>query len=88
MWRFLSVILLIGVFVLAVKVALILVFFVCLIFKTKETIGVITILAVIAGFNAHPAVGFALLGLIGAIALYRNSKKPNEDSTALPAPED
>lgn len=74
MWRIIGFLLLFGAVVVAIKVAIVLLFLAGLIFRTKETLGLIAVLMVLAGFSAHPAIGFSLVGAICLISLYRSSK--------------
>lgn len=75
--QFLGFILLIGLAIFAVKLAILFLLVAGLIFKTKETIGLITILAVFAGFNAHPGIGIGLIVLVLLISLYFKGKEIN-----------
>lgn len=70
------ILLLAAILTVAIKIALMFLFFAGLIFRTHETIGLIVILAMIAGFKAHPGLGFAIVAVIGTIALYRSVIEP------------
>jgi NADH:ubiquinone oxidoreductase subunit 3 (subunit A) len=63
----------------ALKIALVFLFLAGLIFRTNETVGLIVILAIVAGFRAHPGIGFAIVTVIGAIALYRSISEPPDE---------
>ena len=90
--QLLGVILLIGLAVFAFKVAILLLFLAGLIFRTKETVGLIAILAVIAGFSAHPLIGIGIIAVLVPISLYfkRKEKAASADAekVALPSPDD
>ena len=63
----------------ALKVALVFLFLAGLIFRTNETVGLIVILAIFAGFRAHPGIGFAIAAGLTAIGLYRSgSEQPDK----------
>lgn len=74
MWRIIGALLLVGLIVVAVKVAILLLFLAGLIFRTKETIGLIAILAVFALLAKYPVAGFALIGVLVLIAIIRAAK--------------
>lgn len=74
--------LLIAMAVVALKVAILLLLLAGLIFRTKETVGLIVILALFAGFNAHPGIGLTMLAVLAIIALFRNAKKPPDGPSA------
>lgn len=74
----LGFILLVGVAVFAIQLAIALLLVAGLIFRTKETIGLIAILAVFAGFRAHPGIGISLIVLAVLISLYFKGKELNE----------
>ncbi|WP_072384786.1 hypothetical protein [Novosphingobium sp. NDB2Meth1] len=78
MREFITVILLVALLTVALKIALVFLFLAGLIFRTNETVGLIMILAIVAGFRAHPGIGFAIIAAIGAIALYRSAGEPPE----------
>jgi hypothetical protein len=75
----LTILLLAALLTLALKVALILLILAGLIFRTNETVGLIVVLAIVAGFRAHPGIGFAIVAVIGAIALYRSVSEPPDE---------
>jgi uncharacterized membrane protein len=83
MWQFLGILLLIGVFIVAVKVALALLLLAGLIFRTKETIGLIGILAAIAGFNAHPAIGVIIIIVLIAASMHLKKKEEAANPAAI-----
>lgn len=76
MREFVTFILLAAMLTVALKIAVVLLFLAGLIFRTHETIGLIVILAIFAGFREHPGIGFAIVAVIGAIALYRSVSEP------------
>jgi len=76
MAQILAVILLVALFIYAFQLALILLILAGLIFRTKETVGLLLILAIFAGFAAYPLIGS---GLLAALLLYltvKNGGKP------------
>ena len=54
----------------AIKAAIMLLLLAGLIFRTKETVGLIAIMAVFAGFSAHPGIGVAMLVIAVATSLF------------------
>ncbi len=63
----------------ALKIALVFLFLAGLIFRTNETVGLIVILAIVAGFRAHPGIEFAIVAVLTAIGLYRSvSEQPDK----------
>jgi hypothetical protein len=74
MAQIIGFLILIAVAVMALKVALVLGFFVALIFRPKETIGLIIVLGVLALFRNYPVASIAV-GVIGTIAIVRINKK-------------
>lgn len=87
MVRLLGALLIIGLFMVAVKVALALIILAGLIFRTKETIGVLTGLFILGLLSRFPMIGFGLLVLFVAFGIYHHVNKPEEEPEALPAPE-
>lgn len=75
MWQLLGFIALVAVAVFAIKLAILLLLLAGLVFRTKETVGLITILAIFAGFSAHPALGAGLLVLAILVSLYFKRKE-------------
>jgi len=72
----LTILLLAALLTVALKVALILLILAGLIFRTRETVGLIVILAIFA----HPGIGFAIVAVIVAITVYRSvSEQPEPD---------
>lgn len=74
MREILTILLLAALLTVALKVALILMILAGLIFRTRETVGLIVILAIFA----HPGIGFAIVAVIVVIAVYRSVRKPPE----------
>lgn len=71
----LGFLLLVGLAIVAIKLALLFLLLAGLIFRTKETVGLITILAIFAGFSAHPALGAGLLVLAILVSLHFKRKE-------------
>lgn len=79
MRELIAVILLAALLTVALKIALVFLFLAGLIFRTNETVGLIVILAIVAGFRAHPGIGFVIVAVIGVIALYRSVGEPSDE---------
>jgi len=79
-------ILLIGLFIYAFQLALILLIVAGLIFRTKETVGLLLILAIFAGLRAAPLVGLGLLVLFVVAAIVKAVKKAPKEK-AIDGPE-
>lgn len=75
--QFLGFILLVGLAIFAIKLAFLFLLLAGLIFKTKETIGLVTILAIFAGFRAHPGIGIGLIVIAVLVSLYFKGKELN-----------
>lgn len=88
MREILTFFLLVALLAVAFKIALVLLFLAGLIFRTKETVGLLAILAIFAGFSAHPGIGVTLLVLIGGYAFYKNGTKPRDEPAAITEPDD
>lgn len=75
----------------ALKVAILLLFLAGLIFRTKKTIGLILILAIFAGFRAHPFICIAIIAVLLSVSLYFKRKEKNavsdKETVALPGPD-
>ncbi len=71
MLQVLQILLVASVIVFAIKAALILLLIAGLIFRTKETVGLLAVLIVIALFNRYTTAALALLGVVGVVALVR-----------------
>lgn len=76
MAQIIGFLILIAVAVVALKVALIVGFFVALIFRPKETIGLIIVLGVLALFRNYPVASIAV-GVLGTLAIVCMNKKAN-----------
>ncbi len=94
MWQVIVALLAIGALVFLTKVAILLLFLAGLIFRTKETVGLIAVLAVIAGFSAYPLIGIGIVAILVPISLYSKRKekaaklKPDDEQLSLPLPDD
>jgi predicted membrane protein len=75
MWQILGLLVVVGAMMVALKLAIAVLFLAGLIFRTKETLGLMLVLGVIAGFSAHPIIGFSLLGVGLAVSLYYKHKE-------------
>jgi hypothetical protein len=74
MVQIIGFLMIIAVAILAIKVALIMVFFIGIIFRPKETIGLILVLGVLALLRNYP-VPSLLVGIIGTAGIiYMNRK--------------
>lgn len=58
-----------------------------LIFRTKETIGLLILLGLWALLKAYPAIGFSLLGMIAIVAVVRAFKAEPAGGDALKPPD-
>lgn len=76
MTRIFTALLLAGVVVYVVQWAVLLLLLAGLIFRTKETVGLIAILAMFALAEAYPIAVLSLLGIAGVVALYRFVNEP------------
>jgi hypothetical protein len=76
-------ILLAALLTVAIKVAIVLLFLAGLIFRTKETVGLIAILAAIAGFNAHPALGVVIIIVLIAASMHLKKKEEAANPAAI-----
>ncbi len=74
MAQIIGFLILIAVAVVALKIAIVLGFFVALIFRPKETIGLVIALGVLALFRNYPVASIAV-GVIGTIVIVRIKKK-------------
>lgn len=73
--QLIGIILLIGFAMFALQVAILLLLLAGLIFRTKETVGLIAILAIIAGFTAQPLIATGVVIVLIAISLYFKNKE-------------
>lgn len=65
----------------AFKIAIVLLVVAGLIFRTEQTIGLIAILAIFAGFSAHPVIGIGLAVLLLGVSLYFKRKERRTGGT-------
>lgn len=82
----------IAAFVYVTKVIIILIFLAGLIFRTKETVGLIIVLLVIGGFAKYPLIATAISATLLAVGLYFKRKerlaKVDDQTLPLPNPDD
>lgn len=76
MAQLLGIVLLIAFAVFAFKVAILLLFLAGLIFRTKETIGLILVLGAFWLIRVQPIACLIVAAIIGIIALAKNAGKP------------
>jgi mannose/fructose/N-acetylgalactosamine-specific phosphotransferase system component IIC len=92
MWQFLGVFVFASLLVFAAKLAILLLVIAGLIFRTKETIGLLLLGGTITAFTAHPMIGIGIAGTLLAISLFfKYKEKRNVDQGAiksLPRPDD
>lgn len=74
--------LIVGAAVVALKIAIIMIFLVGLIWRPKETIGLIVVLGAFALLNNYPAPIIGGLGLLALVALVRGLS--GKGKSALP----
>lgn len=67
----------------AFKIALILLVVAGLIFRTKETVGLLAIGWIIVGFSAHPLIGIGIVALLLSISLCFKHKEKKEVTARL-----
>jgi hypothetical protein len=84
--QLLGALLLIGLAIFAVKVAILLLFLAGLIFRTKETAGLLAILGIVALFRNYPVACLVVLGVAGLVAIIRAAKRKGGE-VPLPPPE-
>lgn len=73
-----------GLIVTALKIAIIFMILAGLIFRTKETLGLLLVLGVWSLFTHYPLICLSVLGMLGILAIYRAWRK--KDVPALPPP--
>lgn len=71
MWQFLGIIIAIAMLITAFKFAIGLLFLAGLIFRTKETVGLILFLGILALFNKYTAFSLVLIGVAVVVGLVR-----------------
>lgn len=82
-----AAILIIGFAVFAFKVAILLLFLAGLIFRTKETIGLILILGAFALLSAYPVAGIAVIIVAAISAFVINGRRPRDPPSAADDPD-
>ena len=80
MWKILGGIVLFSMVLAAFKIAIILLILAGLIFRTKETLGLLAIGAGFALLQAQPAAGMGVIALIAILALYASKNKAGSDA--------
>lgn len=75
MAKLLGMILLVALAIYALQLAFILLFVAGLIFETEATIGFLAIMALLAGFAAHPIIGGILLVALIIYLFVKNGKE-------------
>lgn len=92
MWRAIGFLMIVGLVVTVFKLALFLLVVAGLIFRTKETVGLLLLVGVMAASAAHPLIGTGLALVLLTISLYFKHKEKRaqveEAAKALPAPDD
>lgn len=85
MMRIILAFLLFGMIIAAAKLAILVLVLVGLIFRTKETIGLLLVGGTITLIGKYPLIGWSLLAvvIVAAIAKAVRSYTPNNGSTAL-----
>lgn len=88
MWRILATLLVIGLAIQAIKIAFVFLVLAGLIFRTKETAGLLILFALIAIFNRYTAVCLAIGGVALVYATYRwigkKDESPDSEQLSLP----
>lgn len=80
-------ILLLGAFVLAIKVALLMIFLVGLIWRPKETIALIVVLGAFALVRNYPGPVAGVVGVLALVGVVRLVRRKGEPAT-LELPDD
>ena len=83
MWKIIGFILLIGLLTVAVQVAIALLFLAGLIFRTKETVGLIIILGAFALLSAFPVIGLGLLAVMIVAAIVKAVRNADKEPEML-----
>ena len=78
--------LLIGLAVFAIKIAFVFLILAGLIFRTKETIGLLIVLGAWALFKAHPVAGIGLFAIAGIYAIVRAAKSDSATTEEVSDP--
>ena len=82
-------ILLVGLAIFAIKLALIFLLLAGLIFRTKETVGLLLLGAILYGFKAYPLISVGLAAVLLGVSLYFKRKEKLAGGTKLvPGPDD
>lgn len=92
MWQIILALISIAIFVYVTKVIIILLFVAGLIFRTKETVGIIIILVVLGGFATYPLIAIAISATLLTVGFYFKRKerlaKVDDPTLPLPNPDD
>jgi hypothetical protein len=75
-WRIIGALIVAAMVVTAIKIAIILLIVAGLIFRTKETLGLLLVLGVLSLITHFPWVFVGILGVAGIVAIYRAVRKP------------
>lgn len=87
MWQVLGAIMLIAAAIVAFQIAIILLILVGLIWRPKETIGLLIIVGMIALLQSHPALGVAALACLILLCWYgHKARKREEGSNVIDTP--
>ena len=76
MWKLLGYFMLVALIIVAIKLAFLLLLFAGLIFRTRQTLGIIFVLGVFALMRNYPGISFTAIGVAVVVALVMLSKKP------------
>ncbi|OQW74777.1 MAG: hypothetical protein BVN32_12555 [Proteobacteria bacterium ST_bin14] len=92
MWQVILAFISIAIFVYVTKAIIILLFLAGLIFRTKETVGLIIVLVVLGGFATYPLIVTAITATLLAVGFYFKRKerlaKVDDQTLPLPNPDD
>lgn len=86
MFRIIGGIILVGMVMATLKLALVGMLMAGLIFRTKETLGLMLLFAAIALLSAYPVAGFSLIVIGGLWAWLRSTKQPETGADFAPLP--
>lgn len=82
-WRIVGVFLLVGLVMTAIKIIIALLILAGLIFRTKETVGVLLVLGTLTLIGRYPLWSLGGLAVVGLVLFYLYRRKQRQD--ALPA---
>ncbi|MHA0328832.1 hypothetical protein [Sphingomonas melonis] len=88
MGQIIGILLVTALAIVAIKLALAVIILAGLIFRTKETLGVVLLLSAFAVLRAYPMASFGIVALLIIYAIIKVSKSGTPDDPAATAEED